>query len=130
MNGDNKRGDAIGDLSDLMIPSPPQRRPDLRIVDEVATSNGFPSRPPQKRTARRHRTGRDHQLNVRVSQEALDAFVDLSNRRKWIFSQTIDALLAVFAAYESGRLVSTGKSANTGELDATGELAGSWPPRL
>jgi hypothetical protein len=144
MKDDTDRGDPIGDLSDLR-PTKAQK-PDLRVVDEVATANGFPSRAPQmyspKRQVRRERTGRNCQLNVRISQASLDAFVEISNRRKWIFSQTIDALLEVFQAFESGRLVITGKPASTEQPASSGELASteqpvsswspvsSWPPRL
>lgn len=71
---------------------------DVRAVAEAAN---FRSReavplvaPTAKRTPRRHRTGRNVQLNIKVSQEALDMFYAISDRQGWVLGETLEHALA------------------------------------
>lgn len=93
--------DADMDLSGFK-PKAPARPEQVRDVAEQA---GFRSREgakeavesePLRREPRRYRTGRNVQLNLKVRQEAVDAFYKLADEHSWVlgeaFEHAIDAL--------------------------------------
>jgi len=69
-------------------------------VRGVAEQAGFRSRDPQstdsppavseRREPRRYRTGRNVQLNLKVRQEAVDAFYRLADERGWVLGETFE----------------------------------------
>ncbi len=86
-------------------PKAPARPEQVRGVAEQA---GFRSREPKaapadppppatpdRREPRRYRTGRNVQLNLKVRQEAVDAFYRLADERGWVLGETFER--AVFA---------------------------------
>ena len=60
-------------------PAPPEQ------VRGVAEQEGFRSREP-----RRYRTGRNVQLNLKVRQEAVDAFYRLADERGWVLGEAFE----------------------------------------
>jgi hypothetical protein len=81
------RADPLGDLAEFKpgptAPTAPRDR--IRDASELA---GFPSRAP-----RRWRTGRNTQLNLKVSADVLDRFAALANRRRVPFGALLEQLL-------------------------------------
>lgn len=72
-------------------PAPPEQ------VRGVAEQEGFRSREPktvpaapERREPRRYRTGRNVQLNLKVRQEAVDAFYRLADERGWVLGETFE----------------------------------------
>ena len=77
-------------------PAPPEQ------VRGVAEQAGFRSREPkaaptdslpatpERREPRRYRTGRNVQLNLKVRQEAVDAFYRLADERGWVLGETFE----------------------------------------
>ena len=58
---------------------------------------------PAKRQPRRHRTGRNVQFNIKVSQEAVDTFYAISDRQGWVLGETLEhALTALEKALGQG----------------------------
>ena len=47
-----------------------------------------------KRQQRRHRTGRNVQFNIKVSQKAVDAFYAITDREGWVLGETLEHALA------------------------------------
>jgi hypothetical protein len=111
------RSNPLSDLSDFMTPGPLPPRPDTAAVRAIAEANGFPDRSARP-AQRRHRTGRNAQLNIRMTPQAVDRFVAISDRHDWIFSTTLDVMMDIFEAAE-----------RSGQLDDSSRLAGSWPAR-
>src|SRR5215469_1079060 len=82
-------------------------------VREVAEATHFRSRDPRptsnpqmpRREPRRHRTGRNVQLNIKARAEAVEAFYALSDRQNWVLGETferaIEALHRELAAQEN-----------------------------
>jgi hypothetical protein len=80
-------------------PKAPARPEQVRGLAEQA---GFRSREPQatptnpspatleRREPRRYRTGRNVQLNLKVRQEAVDAFYRLADERGWVLGETFE----------------------------------------
>lgn len=76
MNGD--RVNPFGDLTDF-APSPHKKGSspvEKAAVEQVAEDNGFPSRQAvktaPKHQQRRHRTGRNQQINIKATGETID----------------------------------------------------------
>ena len=68
-------------------------------VREVAEGVRFRSRDPQpsppdpqpnRREPRRHRTGRNVQLNIKARAEAVEAFYALADRQNWVLGETFE----------------------------------------
>ena len=78
------------------VPKPAARPDEVRAVSEAAQ---FQSREPprqstpiatSKREARRYRTGRNVQLNIKARTEAIDAFYDIAERQGWVLGETFE----------------------------------------
>jgi hypothetical protein len=68
---------------------------EVRAVSEAAR---FPSREPKqpravaapKHVPRRHRTGRNVQLNLKAMQETVDKFYAITDKNGWVLGQTLE----------------------------------------
>jgi hypothetical protein len=74
----------------------PAARPEqVRAVSEgAAFRSREPHAEPAKRTPRRYRTGRNVQLNLKVRQEAADAFYALADRFGWVLGEAFERAIA------------------------------------
>ena len=87
------------DVSDF-APKPAQKGVQQEQVRAVAEPASFRSREaalaPPRREPRRHRTGRNVQLNLKVRQEDADAFYALADEKGWVlgeaFQRAVEAL--------------------------------------
>lgn len=75
MNGD--RVSPFGDLTDFSPKDKKASNPEEKaVIDQVAADNGFPSRQAVKATPkhpqRRHRTGRNQQINIKATGETIE----------------------------------------------------------
>jgi hypothetical protein len=77
-------------------PAPAVRREQVRVVSEAAN---FRSREPKlaaapavplRREPRRHRTGRNVQLNIKATAEAVEAFYAITDREQWVLGETFE----------------------------------------
>ena len=84
MTGDPVRADPFGDLSEFR----PTPKPSLTAIRDASEAAGFPSRAP-----RRWRTGRNVQLNLKVSQATAERFAALADARKIPFGALLEELL-------------------------------------
>lgn len=101
--GDDGDLDVSGFTSKQPAPKTAAGAEQVRVVSESAS---FRSREPAvaipaapssvRREPRRYRTGRNVQLNLKVRQEALDAFYALADEQSWVlgeaFERAIEAL--------------------------------------
>jgi hypothetical protein len=93
-------GDAEIDISSFAPKAPDADAPAPEQVRKVAEAAHFPSRESKapkvsaptkvKRTPRRHRTGRNVQLNLKASQETVDSFYTITDRKGWVLGQTLE----------------------------------------
>jgi hypothetical protein len=84
------------DVSDF-APKPAQDGVRLEQVRAVAEPAAFRSREaaaaPPRREPRRHRTGRNVQLNLKVRQEDADAFYALADEKGWVLGEAFQMAL-------------------------------------
>lgn len=125
MTTTGERANPFGDLADFS-PSPQPKKPvQAAEIESIAESNGFPSRQAQKpnrpaesspkgrqgaaspkaakqRPVRRYTTGRNRQLNLKASDETIDAFYRIADERgvplAELFEQAVAALEATGTA--------------------------------
>ncbi|WP_222185059.1 hypothetical protein [Geminicoccus harenae] len=97
------------DLSDFQ-PRPPAHKPappeEVRAISERASFRSREPKPaapalaippaeaPVRRTQRRHRTGRNAQLNIKVRPETLAAFHALVDRQGWVQGEAFERAIA------------------------------------
>jgi hypothetical protein len=89
------RADPLGDISDFDV-VPAKRTAPPAMVRKVSEANGFTaSRAPVKarQEQRRHRTGRNAQLNLKVRPETLARFTAIADREGWLLSETLERAL-------------------------------------
>lgn len=87
------------DLSDFAPKSPAAEGARLEEVRAVAEGAAFQSRDPRParlagRQVRRHRTGRNVQLNLKVRQDAADAFYALADRTGLVLGEAFERAVA------------------------------------
>lgn len=79
--------------------APDKSAPAAEKVRAVAEAAHFRSREPKptpksvvvpKREPRRHRTGRNVQLNLKASQETVDAFYAITDTEDWVLGETLE----------------------------------------
>lgn len=82
-------------------PKTPKREAPPEAVRAVAENSSFRSREPAPATTqpvakepRRYRTGRNVQLNLKVSKDTLDAFYAIADSQKWVLGETLERALA------------------------------------
>ena len=80
-----ERVSPFGDLEDFK-PRQTTTRPDPTLLDEIAEKSDFPSRHvrttearPSGRTVRRYTTGRNRQINVKATDETIEAFYSIAD---------------------------------------------------
>ena len=88
-----ERVNPFGDLDDFAptAKAKPTKAVQQEAIDQVAAENGFPSRQPVKhpappaepapaKTQRRHRTGRNQQINLKATAETIDHLYRVADR--------------------------------------------------
>jgi hypothetical protein len=103
----NKRANIFEDAAELDIDSfKPETasapEPDLAKLKVISETSNFPSRQakplqaptPIKREQRRHRTGRNVQLNIKATQAAIDEFNALCQEQNWVTGEALERMLA------------------------------------
>jgi hypothetical protein len=103
----------LDDLADFAPVSSPKPKPAPELVRQVSEASNFPSRAPSatpkivtepapRAPQRRHRTGRNVQLNMKVTAATAERFSKLSDAQGWVFGDTLaralDALEASLAS--------------------------------
>jgi len=77
--------------------SPKAHHPPTEAVRAVAEGAKFqsrePGKPPQQRQQRRYRTGRNIQLNTKVTTSTRDGFYEISDRYNWVLGETLERAL-------------------------------------
>jgi hypothetical protein len=81
------RADPLDDLAQF-TPGPTAPTPSREKIRDVSELAGFPSRAP-----RRWRTGRNTQLNLKVSADVLDRFTKLADQRRIPFGALLEQLI-------------------------------------
>ena len=86
------RADPFGlDLTGFMPgPAKPHARPEA--IRQISEANNFPSR------VRRRRTGRNVQLNVKVTPATLERFTAIADRNLWTFGELLERALDALEA--------------------------------
>ena len=110
-------GEIEDDLPDLSTfqPTPKATRPkpEKAAIREVAARAGFTSREPSTtvpaqleaaphRAQRRHTTGRNRQLNLKVTENALTRFYALAEREGWVLGQAFEEAVAALEVKLAG----------------------------
>jgi hypothetical protein len=94
-------GDDDLDVSDFKPKVPPRvsKHPEAppERVKAVSETVNFRSRDPKpepatpmRREQRRHRTGRNVQLNIKARAEAIEAFYAITDRQHWVLGETFE----------------------------------------
>lgn len=87
----------LGDLSDLKPKETKPKAPSKEVVDAIAKETGFVSRQAKVERRTRFRTGRNQQLNLKVTQKALDNFYSLADTMQEplgaVFEEAINLLI-------------------------------------
>jgi len=80
--------------------APDQSQPSPEQIRAVAEATSFRSREPAKpkskplkRKQRRYRTGRNIQINIKASQEAVGVFYAISDQKGWVLGVTFELAL-------------------------------------
>jgi hypothetical protein len=88
----SERNNAFADLGSQFSTKPRTEKKEAPVdrakLTEIAEENGFESRQPRKRApaapepkkTRRHTTGRNQQLNIKTTKEAVDLFYSLADK--------------------------------------------------
>ena len=64
------------------------------IAEPASFRSRDPAAPASKREPRRHRTGRNVQLNLKVRQEDADAFYALADEKGWVLGEAFQMAVA------------------------------------
>lgn len=100
----SERASVFDTISDFNVEgfaakAPHTAAPPPDAVRATAEASSFRSRDPvarrspAKREPRRHRTGRNVQLNLKVSAETLDTFHQIADDHGWILAETLEKAL-------------------------------------
>jgi len=86
------------DLSQFTSHKPAKaEQPLAEAVRAVAETAKFqrrePAKPPIQRQQRRYRTGRNIQLNTKVTMSTRDGFYEISDRYNWVLGETLERAL-------------------------------------
>jgi hypothetical protein len=114
-----ERASILSDDKELDIsgfkPKPPGKLVDasvpveqVRAVSEAAQFRSRDPKPlaekPARRAQRRHRTGRNVQLNIKARAKAVEAFYAIADRQHWVLGETFEhAIEALQRELERGR---------------------------
>ena len=100
----------LDDLADFAPVTSPKPKPAAELVRQVSEASNFPSRaaaftpkvvaePAPRVSQRRHRTGRNVQLNMKVTAATAERFAKLSDAQGWVFGDTLARALDALEAY-------------------------------
>jgi hypothetical protein len=99
----DKRADPLDiDLSGFEPTLPTKPKVEQAVVRQVSEANNFPSRAPAQkpkpapRQARRRRTGRNVQFNIKATPETIARFTALADQNKLVFGELLDRALDAF----------------------------------
>jgi hypothetical protein len=86
------------DLSTFTPKTSTKAEPAAEAIREVSEKVNFQSREPVAKSAkkadRRHRTGRNEQLNLKVKSEAKDLFYRINDAQGWVQGYTFERAVA------------------------------------
>src|SRR3954462_11594152 len=114
-----ERASIFSDDKDLDIsgfkPKPPGKLVDaavpverVRAVSEAAQFRSRAPKPPAEKPARRaprrHRTGRNVQLNIKARAEAVEAFYAIADREKWVLGETFERAIEALNRELTGKV--------------------------
>jgi hypothetical protein len=93
-------GDDELDVSDFKPKSPatmiehPAATEQVRVISEAVNFRSRDPKPapenPPRREQRRHRTGRNVQLNIKARAEAIEAFYAITDHENWVLGETFE----------------------------------------
>jgi len=79
---------AISETADFVSREPATRKPVTASVARVAQSE------PMTREPRRHRTGRNIQLNIKARADTIERFYAIAARYGWVLGETFERAIA------------------------------------
>jgi hypothetical protein len=88
------------DVSAFAPKMSPKTEPPPEAVRTVSETMHFQSRDPRppaksaKKTPRRRRTGRNKQLNLKVTAKASESFYEITDRQGWVLGETFERAIA------------------------------------
>jgi|GEM_PF-2986651 len=94
--------DELGDLSDFRASGSQSKKIDKNQIDEIAKSTGFPSRQaapvPQSaaRPVRKYTTGRNQQINIKVTAEVADKLYRLADEAMVPLGRLVELALIAY----------------------------------
>ena len=66
-------------------------------IEKIAEANGFPSRqptrPPTRRMGRRHRTGRNQQINIKATSQVIEELYQMADARRVPLGELLEQAL-------------------------------------
>jgi hypothetical protein len=71
----------------------PQPEAVRAVAEGVNFQSREPAKPPKQRQQRRYRTGRNIQLNTKVTMSTRDGFYEISDRCNWVLGETLERAL-------------------------------------
>ena len=63
------------------------------VAEEANFQSREPVKPPKHRQQRRYRTGRNIQLNTKVTMSTRDGFYEISEQQNWVLGETLERAL-------------------------------------
>jgi hypothetical protein len=63
------------------------------VAEEAKFQSREPIKPPKQRQQRRYRTGRNIQLNTKVTMSTRDGFYEISEQHNWVLGETLERAL-------------------------------------
>ena len=98
------RANPFLDLTDFSAATSPKEAVSVDEIDRLSVESGFPSRQPRagvkvnqrKPAARRHRTGRNQQLNVKATAETIARFYRLADEHGAVLGVFLELALDAF----------------------------------
>ena len=94
----------LDNLDDFRPDVSPKPKLAADVVRQVSEASNFPSRAAPEPASlvrapqRRHRTGRNVQMNLKVTAATSERFTRVSNEQGWVFGQTLDHALDALEA--------------------------------
>ena len=100
------------DLADFSAATSPKEAVPVDELDRLSVESGFPSRQARARVkvnqrmpaARRHRTGRNQQLNVKATAETIARFYRLADQHHAVLGALLELALDAFEKVHAARI--------------------------
>ena len=90
----------LGGFAPKSAKTPPPPKAEIKALAEAER---FVSRQPATRQTRRRRSARTLQLNVKTTQETLDAFYAIVEAENWLVAEAFEHAVAALVAERRGR---------------------------